>query len=108
MSNHIVVAVADCIRQYIPEISFGITAVTLMLAGPIINRTVKLLSRSLHWLLRYAIFIMLCTVVYGFLSQAIYRSLRIWFVNLDNMMLDFWVCVIYLGLAWFAKRQHEI
>lgn len=108
MASHIIVTVADCIRQYIPQISFGITAVTLMLAGPIINRTVKQLSRSLNWLLRYAIFIMLCTVVYGFLSQILYRSLRLWFVNLDNLMLDFWVCAIYLGLAWFAKRQHEI
>jgi len=79
-----------------------------MLTGPAINRMVKQLSRSLHWLLRYAIFIILCTAVYGFLSQALYRGLKIWFFNLDSPMLVFWVCAIYLGLAWFAKRQREI
>lgn len=108
MANQIIVTVASCIRQHIPEISFGITAVALVLIGPSVNRVIRHLSRSLHWSLRYTIFIMLCTIGYGFITHILYKSLRVWFVNLDNSMLVFWVCVVYLGLAWFAKRQHEI
>ena len=96
------------IRTNITEISFGITAVILMLSGRPVNSVVKKFTQTMHWFLRYCIYVLLCTLGYGFLSTMIYQGFRNWFLSLSNPALVLWVPSVYLILAWFAKAQKEI
>ncbi|MDG5814003.1 DUF3392 family protein [Chitinispirillales bacterium ANBcel5] len=96
------------IRGHLQEICFGITAVTLMLSGRPVNSVVKKFTHNLNWFLRYCVYIVLCTVGYGFLSKVLYKGLWHWFANLNNTSLVLWVTSIYLVLAYLAKAQKEI
>lgn len=106
--TEITLIIGSYIRNHIQEVSFGITAVTLALVAPIINGTLKQVSKNFHWLLRFIAFIILITVGYGFLSQVLYHGIRHWFHGLDNFYLILWITVIYLILAWFAIQQKKI
>jgi hypothetical protein len=99
---------AQFLQHNIQFVTFGIVAVTITLVGPYINSVLKKVTESLHWLLKYVLFVLLCTLGYGFLSHSLYFWLKKWFIHLPEMYLIIWVSVIYLGLAWFAKQQKEI
>ena len=99
---------ASFIRTYLHEICFGITAITLTLAGPKINGNLKKLVRKFHWLLRYVAFVILCTAGYTFLSQIIYRGLKYLLHGLSNPLLVVVTIGVYLLLAWIAKEQKII
>lgn len=99
---------AKYIGSHIQEVSFGITAVTLVLAGPFINGLFKHITRNLHWFLRYLFFIVLCTAGYGFLTQVIYQGVKRWLRGQSSILLVVWTAAIYMLLAWMAKRQKDI
>ncbi len=99
---------AQFLRHNIQFVTFGITAVTITLVGPYINGTVKRITASLHWLIRYIVFVLLCTLGYGFLTQILYFWMKKWIIRLPDIQLLIWTSLIYLGLAWFAKQQKEI
>lgn len=99
---------AGLIHQYMSEVCFGITAVTLILAGPDINGIVQRLTRSFHWLVRYCLFVLMCTIGYGFLTQVLYRGLKYWLVRQHGFALVLMTAGMYLVLAFFAKKQKKI
>ena len=99
---------ASFIRTYLHEISFGITAVSLMLFGPHINGSLRRLVRKFHWLLRYATFVLLCTVGYTFLLQAVYRGVKHFLQSCSNPLLVVVTLASYLLLAWVAHEQKAI
>jgi hypothetical protein len=99
---------AEYVRHNIQFVTFGITAVSITLVSPYINGTVKQVTESLHWLLRFVVFVLLCTLGYGFLTQVSYFWLKKWLVHLPDIHLLIWTSVIYLGLAWFAIKQKKI
>ncbi|MBN1576616.1 MAG: DUF3392 family protein [Chitinispirillaceae bacterium] len=96
------------IRTYLHEISFGITAVSLMLFGPYINESIRRLVRKFHWLLRYAVFILLCTVGYTFLLQIVYLGVKHFLQTCSNPLQVAVTFGLYLLLAWVAKEQKAI
>ncbi|KMQ51284.1 hypothetical protein CHISP_1767 [Chitinispirillum alkaliphilum] len=96
------------VRGHLSEISFGITAVALMLFGRPVNSVVKKFTKGVNWFFRYCIYILLCTVGYGLLTRFLYRSLITWFRGLEDPALILIVTSIYLLLAWIAKAQKEI
>jgi len=99
---------AGLIRTHIAQVSLGITAVSLMLAGPLINGFIQNLTQKLHWLLRYGVFILKCTIGYGFLTHFVFRGLAHWLVYQRSMELLVITAAIYLALAFFAKKQGHI
>lgn len=108
MIDQYIISLAKYIRAHMQEVSFGITAVALVIAGPSINGLFRQITLSLHWLFRYLLFIVLCSAGYGFLSQVIYRGVKNWLRGQSSMMLVIWTAAIYLLLAWLAKRQKDI
>lgn len=100
--------IAGVIHAYMSEVCFGITAVLLILAGPAINEFVQRLSKSFHCLVRYLMFVLMCTIGYGFLTQVIYRGLKHWLINQRGITLILITTGIYLVLAFFAKKQGRI
>jgi Kef-type K+ transport system membrane component KefB len=99
---------AGLIRSHIAQVSLGITAVSLMLAGPLINTFVQNATQKLHWLLRYCIFILMCTVGYGLLTHFVFRGLARWLVYQRSTELLVITVGIYCVLAFFAKKQGHI
>jgi Na+-driven multidrug efflux pump len=106
--NQFFLPVAQLIRTYLSEVCFGITAVALLLAGPAINGFFARLTEKLHWIVKYLLFVLLCTVGYGVLTQVVYRGLKHWMVRQHSMVLVLVTIGIYLVLAFFAKKQGHI
>jgi hypothetical protein len=106
--HHPFVYIANLIRQHLSEVCFGITAVVLILAGPAINEFVQRLTKSFNWFVRYLVFLLMCTIGYGFLTQVIYRSLKHWLVYQKGLALILLTVGIYLVLAFFARKQGRI
>ncbi len=100
--------IADLIRRHLPEVCFSITAVSLMLAHPAINNFVSRVTQRFHWLVRYLIFVVVCTAGYGAIMQIIYRSLKHWLSYQRSLALIAITVVVYLALAFFAKKQGHI
>ena len=100
--------IAKLIRPNLSGICLCMTAVTLVLAGPYINRFVAGLTEKLHWLTRYLVFVLMCTIGYGALSQILYRGLKHWLMGQPAFALVAFTIVIYLVLAYFARKQKRI
>jgi hypothetical protein len=96
------------IRNHLREVVFGITSVTLILAGPHINGLLKKITAKFNWVLRFICYVILCCAGYGFLTHYIYRTLIKLFVKLEPVPLVVVTLVSYLILAWFAKQHKQI
>ncbi|MGA3050447.1 MAG: DUF3392 family protein [Chitinispirillaceae bacterium] len=99
---------AGLTRSHLAQVSLGITAVTLILAGPVINGFIQNMTQRFHWLLRYCIFVLMCTIGYGFLTHFVFRGLARWLAYQRNVELLIIIAGIYLVLAFFAKKQGHI
>jgi hypothetical protein len=106
--HEFILPVARLLRTYLSEVCFGITAVALILAGPAINGFFSRLTEKLHWILKYLLFVLLCTVGYGVLTQVVYQGLKHWMVRQHNLLLVLVTLGIYLVLAFLAKKQGHI
>ena len=62
----------------------------------------------MHWILRYLIFIILCTIGYGFLSHILFNGIKKWLAGQASLPLIGWTIGIYLVLAWIAKQRKAI
>jgi hypothetical protein len=106
--SHPVMYIADLIRGHMSEVCFGITTVSLILCGPYINAHVQRLISRMHWLARFFVFVLVCTLGYGFLAQVIYRVLRLYLAHQKALPLILIITVIYLLLAFFARKERHI
>jgi lysylphosphatidylglycerol synthetase-like protein (DUF2156 family) len=106
--NDPILYIAKLIRPNLSEICFCMTAVALVLSGPYINEFVANLTEKLHWLVRYLVFVLMCTVGYGALVQILYRGLKHWLSGQHAFALVAFTVVIYLVLAYFARKQKRI
>lgn len=106
--NDPILYIANLIRPNLSEVCFGMTAVALVLSGPYINQFVARLTVKLHWLVRYFVFVLMCTVGYGALTQILYRGLKHWLTGQRAFALVMFTVIIYLVLAYFARQQKRI
>ena len=100
--------VAGFIRHHLPEVCLGITAVSLMLAGPVINGFVQQATQRFHWLVRFIVLVLVLTVGYGFLAHLLFRHLKLWLAPQPAISLIAITLGIYLALAFFARKQGKI
>lgn len=95
-------------RAHLSEIAFSITAMLLVVGGPYLNAGLKGLTRTFHWLARYALFVLLSTVGYGLITNYGLRTLRGALRGLTNVQLFITVLAAHLILAWLLKRDKAI
>jgi hypothetical protein len=95
-------------RGHLTEIAFSITAMILVVGGPYINAGMKSLSQKLHWVLRYALFVLLSTAGYGLITNFGLRNMRGFLLRLGNWQLLAAVLAAHLILAWLLKRDKAI
>jgi hypothetical protein len=106
--NYLITQLSTFIRHHLPEAVFGITTVTLVLAGPYLNSLVKKATSNMHWLLRFVVFVLVVCAGYGFLAHLLYITVKNWFLHMNNLTLVLSTLISYLILAWVAKQQREI
>jgi hypothetical protein len=106
--SHPVMYLAGLLRQHLSEVCFGITAVALILVGPHFNAFVQRLIRKTHVLVRFSVFVLICTIGYGFLAHFIYRGLATCLAHQKSLSLILIIAVIYLLLAFFARKERRI
>lgn len=99
---------ADLARGHITEIAISITAMTLVVTGPHINRAAMNLTRALHWLARYALFVVLATAGYGLLTHFGVQFARRMLRGLDDLPLLAAIVGSHLVMAWLLKREKHI
>jgi hypothetical protein len=105
---HALAPVAGFIRHHLSEVCLGITAVTLLVAGPLINGFVRKLTERFHWLVRFIILVLLLTAGYGLLAHLIFTCLKRWLAPQPALSLIVITAAIYLALALFAQKQGKI
>jgi hypothetical protein len=99
---------AGLARGHITEIAISITAMSLVVTGPHINRAAMDLTRALHWLARYALFVVLATAGYGLLTHFGVQFFRRLLRGLDNLPLLAAIVGSHLVMAWLLKREKHI
>jgi hypothetical protein len=99
---------AHLFHHHIQEIVFGIITISMVLAGPYINGTVKRMTKDMHWVVRFAVFVIVVCAGYGFITHFLYKTVKTWFLHMNNLTLVLVTVFSYLILAWFAKQQKEI
>jgi hypothetical protein len=104
----IIASVASFFRLYLQEISIGIVTVSLVLIGPYLNKYIKQGTKQFHWLIRFTIFVIICSAGYGFITHYLFKWVYLALLHLNRAMLVYVIIAIYFVLAWLAKQQKEI
>ncbi len=96
------------LRGHLSQIAFSLTAMILVVGGPYINAGAKNLSQHFHWLVRYALFVLLTTVGYGLIANFGLLHMREFLIRMTSGQLVFAVLSAHLVLAWLLKRDKAI
>ena len=99
---------ATFLRHHINAISVGMVATLLMLVGSKINGFFKKITRSIPFVGRFALFVLLCSAGYAFLSSQFCHLLRWFLVSLADVPLIACIAGCYIGLAVMAYRAKEV
>ncbi len=64
MINSIVYDLASLIREHLQSISIGLVATFLMVYGYKINSVFRNQTKSMHFIMRYVLFVILCSAIW--------------------------------------------
>jgi len=99
---------ADFLRQHLPSIAVGLAATFLTIYGKYINGFFRKHTKSLHFFARFALFVLLCSVGYGFLSSQAVRYLRDFLRTLNDLKLVCTVVGTFVLLGFLARAGKEV
>lgn len=100
--------IANFMRAHLPSISVGLVSTTLVIYGANINGFFRKLTRKIGVLWRFILFVLLCSLGYGFVS-----SQAVKWINHNLRTLPDWQLLVAIGgsfllLAFLAKQGKEI
>jgi hypothetical protein len=95
-------------RGHLAEISVSITAMVLVVLTPFLNKGMKAMARPLHWIMRYALFVLMATAGGGLLTHFGVRSIHSLLRALPDVQLLAAVTGVHLLIAWLLKRENQI
>ena len=90
------------------SISVGLVATLLILYGSYINNYFKRITKSLPFVVRFALFVVLCSVGYAFASSQLVRLLKMGLRELSEFPLIGVVIGSFVLLAFLAKNEKEV
>lgn len=96
------------IREHLQSVSVGLIATFLMVYGYKINGFFRKQTKSLTFIVRYALFVVLCSAGYGFVSSQASKWLKSFLWHLPDVQLIAAVGGAFLLLAFVAKQGKEI
>ena len=100
--------VADLLRPHLQAVSIGLAATLLVIYGGSINGFCRKQTQSLHFTARFALFILLCSVGYAFLTSQAVRLLHSFLCGLSDRDMVISVIASFLVLAFLARAGKAV
>jgi hypothetical protein len=99
---------ADFLRDHLSSISIGLIATLLMIYGAHINGYFRKITKSLPFVARFTLFVVLCSAGYAFLSSQAVRYLRIFLNQQKDIPLILIISGAFLVLAFLARNGKNL
>lgn len=96
------------IRGHLMEIMLAYSATVLSVYGGDINNSIKKMIRKHNFLVRFGIFVALCTFGYGFLTIVIGNILVAYMSQLSNVWLISIIAVLFILIGLIAEERKHI
>lgn len=106
--EHLIHEFAQFLRLHLTSISVGIIATLLMLWGDAINGFFKKITRKIPFAGRFALFVVLCSAGYAFLSSQLVRCFRFFLKSQADLPLIGIIAGSFIVLAIFAYRGRDV
>jgi hypothetical protein len=99
---------ANFLRAHMDSISVGLVATILIIYGGYINNYFKKITRSIPFLGRFALFVVLCSAGYAFLSSQMVHFLKLFLRNQADLPLIGIIAGAFIVLAFLARSGKDI
>lgn len=96
------------LRDHTQEIAFSLVATLLMVYGHSINKHFRKTTNKMNWFVRFVLFVLLCTIGYGFLSTVLVKLIAKGLNRLEAHYFLGSIIASYLILAIIAKKKKEV
>ena len=99
---------AQFLRAHMDSISVGLVATILIIYGGYINNYFKKITRSIPFLGRFALFVILCSAGYAFLSSQMVYFLKLFLRSQADLPLIGIIAGAFALLAFLARSGKDI
>ncbi|MBR5692810.1 MAG: DUF3392 family protein [Fibrobacter sp.] len=99
---------ANFLRIHMDSISVGLVATLLIIYGGYINNYFKKITRSIPFLGRFALFVLLCSAGYAFLSSQLVKVIKMFLRGQGDLPLIGIVAASFIVLAFCARSGKDI
>ena len=99
---------ADFLRLHLNSIAIGLVATLLIIYGGHINGYFKKITKSLPFLGRFALFVVLCSAGYAFMSSQLVRLLKMFLYGQADLPLIGIITAAFIVLAFCARSGKDI
>ena len=99
---------ANFLRIHMDSISVGLVATVLMIYGAYINNYFKKITRSIPFIGRFALFILLCSAGYAFLSSQLAKLIKMFLHGQPDLPLIGIVAGAFIVLAFCARSGKDV
>lgn len=106
--NHYIHEFAGFLRFHMNSISVGIIATLLMIYGAAINSYFKKITRSIPFVGRFVLFVVLCSAGYAFLSSQAVRFFKRFLLTQADLPLIGIIAGSFVLLAIMAYRGKDV
>lgn len=96
------------LRGHMPSIAVGLVATILVIYGSPMNKFFRKQTKSMHFLARFTLFVLLCSAGYGFLSSQAVKFLRDLMTGLPDVQLVLAVVGSFVALGFLARAGKEV
>lgn len=98
----------DFLLQHLHQIAMAIIATFLVLFGRDINRSVKRLIGKRHFIIRLAIFVLVCAIGYGLATILLTDLLMKLLATIPRQFLTISIIAIFILLGLTAESRKQI
>ena len=95
-------------RQYQYQSALAIIATLLVMFGNDLNSLIKKLVVRQHFIIRSAVFIFVCTIVYGLATVWLTNELAQQLAKIPNLYIVPFIVVTFMSLGMYAQKQRHI
>ena len=99
---------ANFLRVHMDSISVGLVATVLMIYGAYINNYFKKITRSIPFIGRFALFILLCSAGYAFLTSQLVKLLEMFLRGQPDLPLIGIIAGAFVILAFCAHSGKDV
>lgn len=99
---------ANFLRLHMDSISVGLVATLLIIYGEHINGYFKKITKSIPFLGRFALFVLLCSAGYAFLSSQLVKLLKYFLHGQADLALIGIIAAAFIVLAFCARSGKDI